>query len=667
MNALILPLAGAAALAAISPDLGWMAHLVMLAVLVLMQGTGLLICRGFGQKLEPFLALIVGFVVMAHAMYAADALVPGVQPMVAAAFVAPAALGFAITREEGRGAATTATVGLALLASLYTLVWSADISPRMRLFHATGEFAFWVDGIVHAGSLAQFSAPAEVGRGMVLLADMPRPLYHFASYMPAALLPALAGVSPLDATMLAWLPLGVFVMACGVAALGLVLKGPWLAAAGLIALAAIPDLGRFGRGNGFLCFDWLLETGPGTAYSLGVACAALAVLAQWMRDQRPATFVLALALTASCLLVRFNTFLWLAPTVALGSIAGWRRLDPRSRRWLVALGLVGFVLAMVALSWPTLHADPYTFLFGYVASVQLYNSPADLDGLYPLLAPWIGPVGAGLVSLGLTLLETAGWWLILFAVLWLMLWKRGRLETADWLPWILLSVAALSMLLAPVARNGDATEFRHRAGPLLVVVFAMWSLRLAAVAAAGRLARFPAAEHRITVAVTAAILSLCVLGVTVSAAKRPRMGWAKDYYDQRVPDGLIKLAPLLSAGPDAKPRFAFAHQPPNSRVMDDASRLVALSGVPAYISSPNFLIATGGAVGEEARRRLAVIDQLDQAPDLEALQAAMRAEGISAYVVSSPRDASFDPLRHCAIGRDGDYAVYSAHPANACD
>jgi hypothetical protein len=110
-----------------------------------------------------------------------------------------------------------------------------------------------------------------------------------------------------------------------------------------------------------------------------------------------------------------------------------------------------------------------------------------------------------------------------------------------------------------------------------------------------------------------------------------------------------------------------AHQPPDSRVMDDAARLVALSGVPAYLSSPNFLIATGGAAGQEAQRRLAVIDQLDQAPNLEALQAAMRAEGISDYVVSSDRDARFDPQRRCAIGRNGDYAVYSAHPGNACD
>lgn len=156
------------------------------------------------------------------------------------------------------------------------------------------------------------------------------------------------------------------------------------------------------------------------------------------------------------------------------------------------------------------------------------------------------------------------------------------------------------------------------------------------------------------------------LALLICAYRKSRLT-PSDYYDQRVPQELIKLAPLLSAGPDAKPRFAMAHQPPDTRVMDDAARLVALSGVPAYLSAPNFLIATGGAVGEEARRRLAVIGQLDRAPNLKALQTAMRAEGVTAYVTTSARDVLFDPQRLCAIGRDGDYAVYSALPANGCN
>ena len=74
------------------------------------------------------------------------------------------------------------------------------------------------------------------------------------------------------------------------------------------------------------------------------------------------------------------------------------------------------------------------------------------------------------------------------------------------------------------------------------------------IVAAGWLTRIPAVERRIAFAATV-VLAFVVLGVTVGAAKRPRMGSANDYYDQRVPPELTKLAPSLSAGADAKPRL----------------------------------------------------------------------------------------------------------------
>ncbi|UZF94451.1 hypothetical protein [Bosea sp. NBC_00550] len=659
MNAIILPLTGAVAMAAISPDLGWQVHLVLLTLLVLMQGTGLLICRVFGQTAEPFLALTLGFVAIAHALFASDVLIPGGLSVVAAFFVAPAALGFALARHEDAQPPIIQTVGLTLLASLYTFLWAADIGPRMRVFHTKNEFPFWSDGLLHAASLAQFSAPAEVGRGMVYMADMPRAIYHYVSYLPAALLPAIAGVSPIDATMLSWLPFGIFIMACGVAALGLVLEGPFLAAAALMAIAAVPDTGRFGFGNGLFCFDWLLETAPGTAYSLGVACAALAVLVRWMRDQRPASLLLALTLTASCALVRLNTFVWLAPTVALGAVVGWRHFAMRSKQGMTLLGLLGLVLLLAALSSQALRTDAGGFLFSYIEFAHRDQGPANLQGFVPSLQPHIGRWGAGLVGVGFALMETAGWWLPLFVVLSLVIRRQGRLEAVDSLPWILLAVAALMMLLAPTPPDGDFSEFRHRAGPLLVVILAIWTLRLGAIAAAGPMARTPTVRGRVAI-VAAAILSLCFLNITISAAKRPRMAWGKDFYDQHVPNELVELAPLLSTVRGAKPRFVVARQSPNSRNTDDAAHLVALSGVPAYISRPQSLLVAGGARGEEARRRLAVLDRLNRAPDLEALQNAMRAEGITYYIVSSARDAPFDSERHAAIGHQGEYAIYSA-------
>jgi hypothetical protein len=192
-----------------------------------------------------------------------------------------------------------------------------------------------------------------------------------------------------------------------------------------------------------------------------------------------------------------------------------------------------------------------------------------------------------------------------------------------------------------------------------VVILAIWTLRLAVVAAAFPVGQISAARGRIAM-VVAGIVSLSVLSFTVSAAKRPRMPWSNRIYALKVPQELAGLAPLLLTESGTKPRFAMAHQPSDSREIDDAARLVALSGVPAYISCPKVLLTIGGTVGEDARRRLAVIDRLDHAPNLDALRTLMQQEGITAYVVSLASDAPFDPERLGAIGHQGEYAIYAA-------
>ena len=55
--------------------------------------------------------------------------------------------------------------------------------------------------------------------------------------------------------------------------------------------------------------------------------------------------------------------------------------------------------------------------------------------------------------------------------------------------------------------------------------------------------------------------------------------------------------------------------------------------------------------------------RLAGASDLAELQATMRSEGITWYVVTSQRDAAFDSERRDAIGHAGKYAVYASAPS----
>jgi hypothetical protein len=528
----------------------------------------------------------------------------------------------------------------------------------MAAFRATGRFDFWIDFFVHAGNIAQFEAPTAVGRGMMLLADVPAPFYHYASLLPISLLARMADIPMLDAAVLAWLPLGVLTMLAGVVALGVALAGM---AGGLLALAALailPAPERVTFGNGFLGFAWLLETSPGTLYSVGIGCAALAAMIRGLTDRRRGSLALAAGLTASCVLIRANTFIWLAPAAALTAIAAWRGVAARRRAWLVVGGLVGMVGLLMVLSWGKITADFRSFLFGYLLWLFNANPPTRIDGVFLGLQSQIGRIGVGLLGLVLLPFALLGPWFPVLAILTVLGWRRGRLRPIDAAPWLLILVALIAALLAPVARNGDITEYRQRGGPLVVAVVAIWCAALLQRLLAGSFDWLPLPGRKLAT-VAGMTGAIAVLALSIGQGKRPRMAWANDYYGIDVPGGLMAAAGEITANSQSKPRIAVANLPPAARLIDDGAYLAAFTGIPAYVSCYGYLQELGGVRAEEATRRMAVLARLGSAPDLPGLQAIMRAEGITHYVVTAPSDAPFDPERRHATGHAGPFAVYA--------
>jgi len=126
-----------------------------------------------------------------------------------------------------------------------------------------------------------------------------------------------------------------------------------------------------------------------------------------------------------------------------------------------------------------------------------------------------------------------------------------------------------------------------------------------------------------------------------------------------VPRDLMTVAGRITANSQTRPRIAVADLPATARVIDDGAYLAAFTSIPAYVSCYSYLRDLGGMRAEEATRRMAVLARLGAAPDLPKLQAIMREEGITHYVVTAPNDAPFDPDRRRATGHTGTFAVYA--------
>lgn len=243
-------------MAAPAIGLSGFAGLWVLALMLVMIGSGRTLCRllartclkakqvrrnlpkeSWRAAVDPFMAVVLGSVILCQALLLAELSVPGVHRQVVAGLGLFALPGLWRGAVSNRG--TFAVFGV--LIAVFTLTCFTFFAPRMVEFKTTGLFRFWVDMFVYAGTMAQFSTSDAIERGLPLLADVPAPLHHIASYVPAGLFVSFAGTSLLNATIMVWLLLGVMVMYNGLR-YRLIVGGALLGTLSLAVMAVIPDL-----------------------------------------------------------------------------------------------------------------------------------------------------------------------------------------------------------------------------------------------------------------------------------------------------------------------------------------------------------------------------------------------------------------------------------------
>lgn len=550
------------------------------------------------------------------------------------------------------------------MAAALTVIWNFDNFARLRNFDLTGKLNFWIDLFVHAARLSELGGRIAAGRGNALLADFPTPAYHFASYAPSALVLAVTDDIPLNVAALIWIPMGFLVMLTGIISLGYALGGQRLAVWLILAVALIPAIDGFPLYNGFFSSPWLLEVSPGSLYALGGSCTAIALLILWMKGGRWPLLAGACLMTLAMFFVRGNFFVWLAPLMGLVTIFGSRRSVgktlPLSQWAWSGLGVFTLIIGLVGLSWFNLTEGAHEFLFSYLRSSHVDNSPTAYDGIFTGLQGNAETVALAL-SLPLILLAIQGVWLPLFLVLGARVWSIGLLRPWDSIPIFLMIITAVFTFLGPVPPNGDISEFRHRAIPLLLFVTVIWTVKFACMLVESSV-KTPShwrAHHRWAISL-AATASLAIVSFTIAQAKAPRMKWGSQFYGQVFSRDLAEVAKALRARADRQSRFVVAGGSPDARLVDDAAVIVALSGVPAFMSCPQSVLLRADRYGDDARRRVPVQVALDSAASLEELHRLMALNHITQYIVLDSAHATFDPNRSYADWRGNGVAVYEA-------
>ena len=134
------------------------------------------------------------------------------------------------------------------------------------------------------------------------------------------------------------------------------------------------------------------------------------------------------------------------------------------------------------------------------------------------------------------------------------------------------------------------------------------------------------------------------------------------HFDTRLERGFIDAAAFVRTHAAPGDTFALIPTDPTSRLDDDATRLAALAGVPAYLARASIQASNGPARRLVVEQRLSELHSVATASDANAAFGTLRTAGVDFLVALGEHGPSFDPSGSRAAFRAAGAAVYQIGP-----
>ena len=528
---------------------------------------------------------------------------------------------------------------------------------------ATGIVPVWSDYSIHGTEIAQFGDPHVQGLSSFLLAGQPLVFYHYAPYMLPAAAAGVMSLPPWGVAASLLLPYGILLMSLAVYAFARVRLGAVAATIAPAALLLVPDASAYGLRNGFFGFHWLLFTAPGSGYGLSAAFTALTLMAIWRSRHRSACFWLGIFVTAAAFEFKAQIFLLLAPAMAASLLCETAFARRHARAVILAVALTAISVIICLVTWHGARDAWLRFsaLRPFLETVHSGMSPTAYDGAYTAIDRRYGPlVGTTLGVLAL-IPAALGALALALPIACVAAIRRTGWRVLDTFPiWCVAAWLAV-VLLAPVASHGDYTEFQQRPFVLIYASALVWTLLFVerGLPAAGP----SAAGLRLALSTTlVAGIAITALARRHEDPARPRFAWGMRHFDTRLERGFIEAAAFVRAHAAAGDTFALIPTDPTSRLDDDATRLAALAGVPAYLARASIQASNGPARRLVVEQRLSELDRVATAGDANAAFGTLRTVGVDFLVTLGEHGPSFDPSGSRAAFRAAGAAVYRIGP-----
>ncbi len=485
----------------------------------------------------------------------------------------------------------------------------------------------WVDAFIHSAYIRMLSdAQGASSLKNVFLANGPVPIYHYAQYMPAALLRAATGISSFTGFNSFMVPGSFFVI--GLAAYALV-KSCFGSRPALLASIGIylPSAAYHGVNDKFLDFHWLISVSPGLGYGIAAMAISWALMFQAIRTRNLRLIVASYLLAVFSAMVKIHVFipnailLLIFPALFWSNIPLWMRIAGLTAG--VGVPSIVIKLSQQFESLPLIRLDFSStkqylgFLIEQSANPWVKNSLLQIGAVDNI-------TGCIMAALVVVFYGTFGVFGLLAGICMFKSRRSIRNEVLLFPIFVIITYLIMALGLAYDLRPSSGTfdELRHRPFVWAYFVVCLWSMSAGYFWLLSRSGIKGMTERLLLCAVLIACLaSAYCLGDKLQIGPFStvvQFAWV------RMPSGLVKSADFLRT--QASPDDLIQGSEPEPR-----SQLLLLSG----LSDRQVYVAAASKCPweKEAEARLAELQQARAFTDKEQIRGFFLSRGIKWYVL----------------------------------
>lgn len=608
-------------------------------------------------------AFVVGFVVISLPMMALTCIF---KISVMASFWISALSVLSLTIYVSRDTTTPpsidwADIAIALvLAIAIGFLVKIPVSSPTILFN-TGLLPVWSDYILHGVTIASFGSPLTFG-GDMELAGVSRPFYHYVPFMIPAVFQAVSGMSGFAISTSLLLPLGLLIAAFGVYAFSVELGGRLSGLLVLTVIIAMPTSLVYFIRSGWFDSYWMMFAAPGTNYALGVSMAVCALTVAYLKNNETGILWFTLLLLFSLILIKVQLFMLLAPAVLLLLLLHHLRANIRM---FLGAGVCALLIMIMTLHLSThLHTlwMEYANPEGYI-NLAFNWMPISIYGHQIKIPEY--PFGLTMIAqLAIILAAVLGIYFGLYPLLLLRNVRRFGFQAADALPLLLVICFIGLMFFAPIARNGDLSEYKHRHFPLIYVVIVIYTITYAFALASSRKFLERKSSQLVQGVVGSIFAATILLSWGINRAHPyvdEAMPWARNMETVQVAPGLLDVAQYMARHArvgDVLAMEGSASKTSGRNIPIDV--IVSLTGIPAYIARADLKIKSTQCVQEITMKRLSVLADLSSMGNWPDAKKYLQTNGIRWFLVPSTEKNKWDINQEFATFSIHGYSVYDA-------